>query len=152
MTRSVPDRQVLPPSARRLFERDLHATVVTTNPDGTPQVSLVWVELDGDDIVFGAEGWRRKVQNLRRDPVAAVIVQDTCRADNGLVRFLTVRGRATIDGPGIADRFTRLMDRLARRYLGTEAYPLPNRGSRTAVIVRIRPERVGGLGPWVGAG
>lgn len=41
------------------------------------------------------------------------------------------------------------MDRAARRYLGTEIYPMPNRGSSTAVIVRITPERLGGVGPWL---
>ncbi len=48
----------------------------------------------------------------------------------------------------IAGRYTELMDDLARRYLGTDVYPMRNRGSATAVIVRTTPRRVGGLEPW----
>ena len=138
----------LPSSARRLFGSDRHATVITINPDGTPQVSMVWISLDGDDLVFGAEQRRRKIQNLRRDPTVAVLVEDTERAANGLVQYLTVRGRSKIIGPGVPKEFDALMDRAAQRYLGTDVYPMPNRSSPTAVIVRITPDRIGGVGPW----
>jgi PPOX class probable F420-dependent enzyme len=139
---------LLPPSARRLFASDRHATVVTVNPDGTAQVSMVWIGLDGNDLIFGAEQRRRKIRNLRRDPTVTAVVQDTERAANGLVQYLTVRGRATITGPGIPGEFNALMDAAAQRYLGTSIYPMPNRNSSTAVIVRITPERIGGVGPW----
>lgn len=138
----------LPDSVRELFERDLHATVVTLEPDGSPQASLVWMRVEDDELVFGAEEGRRKVANLRRDPRVTVVVQDDRAHAIGLRQHLTVTGRASIVGPGIPERYTELMDDLARRYLGTETYPMPNRGSRTAVIVRIRPARIGGLGPW----
>lgn len=145
---AVPVPARLPDEARRLFHGALHATVITVNPDGTPQASLVWMRAEGDELVFGAEGRRRKVANLRRDPRVTVLVQDEQVHAIGLVQHLTVTGRAHIDGPGIPQRYTELMDDLARRYLGTPEYPMPNRGSGTAVIVRITPERIGGLGPW----
>ena len=139
---------LLPSSVQRMFNSGQHATVVTVNPDGTPQLSMVWIGLDGNDLIFGAEQRRRKIRNLQRDPTVAVLVQDTERAANGLVQYLTVRGRATITGPGIPQEFNALMDGAAKRYLGTDIYPMPNRGSTTAVIVRIRPDRIGGVGPW----
>ncbi|WP_113698877.1 TIGR03618 family F420-dependent PPOX class oxidoreductase [Nonomuraea lactucae] len=142
----------IPKEARRLFEGSAHATVVTANPDGSPQASLVWMRVEGDDLVFGAEERRRKVANLRRDPRVTVLVQDDRDHAIGLVQHLTVTGRASVEGPGIPERYTELMDDLARRYLGTERYPMPNRGSGTAVIVRITPERIGGLGPWSAPG
>lgn len=142
----------LPDSARRLFEGDLHAAVTTVNRDGSPQTSLVWVRLEGDRLVFGAEQQRLKVRNLRRDPRVTVLVQDDRDHVIGLRQHLTVTGTATIDGPGIPDAYTELMDDLAHRYLGTQTYPMPNRGSGTAVIVRITPHRIGGLGPWAPPG
>ncbi|WP_083731302.1 MULTISPECIES: TIGR03618 family F420-dependent PPOX class oxidoreductase [Protofrankia] len=143
----------LPASARRLFASDREATVVTIDPDGTPQASLVWMALDRGSLVFGVEEHRRKVRNLRRDPRVTVIIHDNERtADgvaDGLTQYLTVRGRATLLGPGIPDELTALMDTLARRYLGTDVYPFGNRGSETGMIVRIAVERIGGVGPWV---
>ncbi|SBW18161.1 TIGR03618 family F420-dependent PPOX class oxidoreductase [Protofrankia symbiont of Coriaria ruscifolia] len=94
----------LPVSARRLFASDREATIVTIDPDGAPQASLVWMAFDGGDLVFGVEEHRRKVRNLRRDPRVTVVVHDDERtADgvaDGLVQYLTVRGRATLLGQG----------------------------------------------------
>lgn len=138
----------LPDEAKWLFDGAHHATVITINADGSPQASLVWMRVEDGELVFGAEQSRRKVTNLRRDPRVTVLVQDDRDHPIGLVQHLTVTGTARIEGPDIPQRYTELMDDLARRYLGTSRYPMPNRGSRTAVIVRITPVRVGGLGPW----
>ncbi len=141
----------LPVSAHRLFEADLHATLVTINADGSPQVSLVWVARDGDELLVGMEGGRRKAKNIRRNPRVSLLIEDAAdRTDDGtgLRQYLIVHGTATLDGPDIAEEFTALMDAQARRYLGTGRYDLANRGSRTAVIARISPDRIGGNGPW----
>lgn len=137
----------LPVSSHRLFDAARHATFVTTNADGTPHVSLMWISRDGDDLVFGVEGHRRKTANLRRDPHVTVMVEDTEDSPQGLRQHLVVRGTVTFDGPGIPDEFAAFMDRQAHRYLGTD-YPFANRHSTTALIGRIRPDKVSGIGPW----
>jgi PPOX class probable F420-dependent enzyme len=139
---------IIPQTAHRLLESDRHATVVTIGPSGAPQVSLVWIELDGDELVFGAEERKARVRNLRRDPRIAVTVEDTADGPSGLRQYLTVHGTATVTGPEIPSEFTALMERLSHRYLG-KAYPFANRGSSTAVIVRVKPDRLTGLGPWI---
>jgi PPOX class probable F420-dependent enzyme len=144
----VIEGNAVPASARRLFESDRHATVVTVGPGGEPQVSLVWIELDGDELVFGVEERKARVRNVRRDPRVTVVVEDTDDGPSGLRQYLTVHGRAKVVGPAVEAEFTALMDRLSHRYLGTD-YPFANRGSATAVIVRITPDRVGGVGPWL---
>src|SRR4051794_13213132 len=59
---------------RRLFERPVLVHVATLNPDGSPQVSAMWVELDGDDIMVNTEEGRIKPRNLRNDPRVALSV------------------------------------------------------------------------------
>ncbi len=138
----------LPESAHRLFEGDRHATIVTINPDGTPQTSLVWASRDGGDILVGMEGRRPKARNLRRDPRVTILVEDDRRDERGLVQYLLVHDKATMTGPGIPAEWTAFMDAQAARYLNGERYDLGNRDSTTAVLVRITPDRVGGIGPW----
>jgi PPOX class probable F420-dependent enzyme len=141
--------QKLPPSTHRLFETDRYATFVTVNPDDSPQVSLMWASRDGDDLVFGTEGRRVKVRNLRANPQVTVLIEDDRNTPGGLRQHLVVRGTVTFDGPGIPDRFAAFMDQQSRRYLGTD-YPFANRMSPTALIGRVRVERVSGVGPWAG--
>lgn len=139
----------LPESAHRLFEGDRHATIVTINPDGTPQTSLVWASRDSDDILIGMEGRRPKARNLLRDPRVTLLVEDDRKDERGLVQYLLVHGKASITGPGIPAEWTAFMDRQAARYLGPgQRYDLGNRDSPTAVIARITPDRIGGIGPW----
>ena len=139
----------LPPSCHRLFERPFNAVLTTINPDGSPQTSMVWASRDGDEIVMGMEGRRPKVRNIRNDPRVTVLIEDHDeRNARGLPQYLLVRGTARVLGPDIANEFTALMDRQARRYLGAEKYELGNQGSPTAVIVRVKADRVTGIGPW----
>ena len=139
----------LPESAHRLFERPFNAVLTTINPDGSPQTSLIWSSLDGDDVVIGMEERRPKVRNIRADPRVTLLIEDHDeRNPAGLSQYLLIRGRASIEGPGIPHEFTALMDRQARRFLGADRYRLGNENSPTAVIVRITVEKVGGIGPW----
>ena len=138
---------ILPSSADPLFAAARHATVVTIGPDGAPQVSLVWIERDGSELVFGVEERKARVRNLRRDPRVSVLIEDDHDDPSGLRRYLIVHGTARIVGPPVQQEFTALMDRLSQRYLGID-YPFANRGSATAAIVRITPQRIDGVGPW----
>ncbi|MCB0995889.1 MAG: PPOX class F420-dependent oxidoreductase [Acidimicrobiales bacterium] len=128
-----------------LLGSDAVAHVWTCNPDGSPQVSVVWVLVHDDEIVFGTDASSRKARNLAHNPRVILSVEDTERNERGFQRHLVLRGSARIDaGPDPG-----LMDRLAWKYLGLDRHPLALRDSPTAVIVRVSVERVSGVGPWV---
>ena len=131
--------------ADALLGSDAVAHVWTTNPDGTPQVSVVWVIAQGDEIAFGTDTSSQKAKNLRRDNRIVLSIEDTERNERGFQRHLVVRGRARIDpGPD-----PELMDRLAKKYLGLHRHPLAMRDSPTSVVVRVKIGRISGVGPWV---
>ncbi len=131
--------------ADALLGSDAVAHVWTTNPDGTPQVSVVWVIAQGDEIAFGTDTSSQKAKNLRRDNRIVLSIEDTERNERGFQRHLIVRGRARINpGPD-----PELMDRLAKKYLGLHRHPLALRDSPTSVVVRVKIERISGVGPWV---
>jgi PPOX class probable F420-dependent enzyme len=132
-------------AARRLLESDALAHVVTVNPDGSPQVAVVWVGLEGDEIVAGHLDVRqRKVRNLRRDPRVAVSVESDVTNPMGLREHLVVHGRARITEGGAAE----LLQRLAHTYLGRDVRFPPMDDPPPGVITRITVERVGGVGDW----
>jgi PPOX class probable F420-dependent enzyme len=120
------------------------AHMVTLDADGSPQVSLVWVGLDGDQIISGHLELRRKVQNVQRDPRIALSIEAEGRTEQGLGHYLVVHGRAEVVSGGAAP----LLQRLAEFYLGPGARFLPDADPAVGYVVRITPERIGGVGPW----
>ncbi len=118
--------------------------MVTLEPDGRPQVSLVWVGVDGDDIVSGHMGAWRKVVNLQRDPRVAISIEAEGRDDRGLDNYLVVNGRARVVEGGAAP----LLQSLARVYLGPEVVFPGTDDPTLGYVVRVTPERVAGVGPW----
>ncbi|MBG7603332.1 MAG: PPOX class F420-dependent oxidoreductase [Actinobacteria bacterium] len=131
--------------AEALLGSDAVAHVWTQNPNGSPQVSVVWVIARGDEILFGTDAASQKAKNLRQDSRIVLSIEDTERSERGFQRHLVVRGRAEIEaGPDPA-----LMDQLAMKYLGLERHPLALRDSPTSVVVRVKIDRISGVGPWV---
>ena len=131
--------------AQALFGSDAVAHVWTSNPDGSPQVSVVWFIAQGDEILFGTDASSRKAQNLRLDDRIVLSIEDVERNERGFQRHLIVRGRARLEpGPDPA-----LMDRLAAKYPGLSRHPLSIRDSPTAVVVRVEIDRISGEGPWL---
>ena len=131
--------------ANALLGSDAVAHVWTNNPDGTPQVSVVWVIARGDEILFGTDASSQKARNLQRDNRIVLSIEDTERNERGYQRHLLVRGSARIDpGPDPV-----LMDDLALKYLGLQRHPLAVRDSPTSVVVRVAIDRISGVGPWV---
>jgi PPOX class probable F420-dependent enzyme len=131
--------------AQALLGSDAVAHVWTSNRDGSPQVSVVWVIVRGDEIVFGCDGASQKARNLRRDPSIVLSVEDDVRTSQGFQRHLVIRGVATIDD----QPDPVLMDQLAAKYTGLARHPLALRDSPSSVIVRVEIDRVSGIGPWV---
>jgi PPOX class probable F420-dependent enzyme len=135
----------LPASARELIESDSLAHVVTINPDGTPQVSCVWVGLEGDEIVSGhLRADQRKLQNVARDPRVSLSIEGTEIQPPGMKQYLVVHGRARIEEGGGAD----LLQRLAYVYLGPDVKFPPIDDPPAGYVMRTTVERIGGVGPW----
>ena len=131
--------------AHELLGSDAVAHVWTNNPDGTPQVSVVWMIARGDQILFGTDANSQKARNLARDDRIVLSIEDVERNERGYQRHLIVRGSASIDpGPDPV-----LMDQLAKKYLGLERHPLAVRDSPSSVVVRVSIERISGVGPWI---
>jgi PPOX class probable F420-dependent enzyme len=119
--------------ARTLVERPVIANVATVDAAGHPQLTPVWIDLEGDDVVFNTARGRVKDRNLSRDPHVAVSVVDPDDPYNVLV----VRGTvdATEDG---ADAH---IDSLAKKYLGVDTYPM-RRPGEVRVKYRVHPDTV----------
>lgn len=141
----------LPESTHRLFDTDNHVVLVTVDADGAPQASLVWAELDGDQVLIGMEGYQRKAGNLRRDNRVTLVIEDDRPSRRGLTQYLVLRGTVEVEGPGIGEKWMELMDKQSQRYLGKD-FPFENRYSPTAVIARMTPEKITGEGPWAARG
>jgi coenzyme F420 hydrogenase subunit beta len=141
----VPQLRALGAPAEALLGSDALAHVVTTNPDGTPQVSVVWCAVRGDRILFVTDGAAAKVRNLRRHPLVVLSIEDEVRNREGRQRHLVVHGVATVvEGPPDP----ALCDELCRVYTGRADHPLNLRDSPTAVTVAVEIARIGGAGPW----
>ena len=134
----------LPSSARELLESDALAHLVTLNADGSPQVSCIWVGLDGDEIVSGHLMRQQKLRNVERNPRVALSVEGTVVQPPGLKQYLIVHGRARIDEGGAAE----LLQQLAHVYLGPEVRFPPMPDPPPGFVLRTTVERIGGVGPW----
>jgi PPOX class probable F420-dependent enzyme len=130
--------------ARALVESPALAHLVTLEADGRPQMSCVWVGMEGDDIVFASLGPRRKLDNIARDPRVALSIEGTEFNPMGLKQYLVVHGTARMEQGGGPE----LLQRLAHTYLGADVTFPPMDDPPPGVVVRITPERLGGVGPW----
>lgn len=135
----------LPESAKELIESGALGHLVTLNPDGSPQLTCVWIGVEGDELLSGHLGDRRKLQNVRRDPRVTVSFEGTRIEPPGLKEYLVVHGRARIEEGGAAE----LLQRLAHVYLGPEVRFPPIDDPPPGYVLRVTVERVGGVGPWV---
>ncbi len=136
----------LPQSARELIESGAHAHLVTLNPDGSPQLTMVWAGLDGDDIVTAHLYANKKVQNILNDGRVALSFECGTKSAMDLSEYLVIYGQATIEESGAAE----LLQALARVYMGPEVKFPPMDDPLPGFINRIKVERIGGVGPWTG--
>ena len=135
----------LPDAARDLVEQGRPAHLVTLNPDGSPQVAVVWVGLDGDDLVTGHLSLtQQKVKNIRRDPRVVLSLEAGTRNDHGLDEYLVVHATARLVEGGAPE----LLQRLAEVYLGPGVTFPPMDDPPPGVVCHITVDRVGGVGPW----
>lgn len=131
-------------SARKLIESGALAHLVTLNRDGSPQVSCVWVGVDGDELVAGHLPEHQKIRNIRRDPRVAVSVEGTRIHPPGLKEYLVIHGTARVTEGGAPE----LLQRLAHVYLGADVIFPPMADPPPGYVTHITIDRVGGVGPW----
>ncbi len=134
----------IPDSARALLEGPALAHLVTLNPDGSPQVSIIWVGVNGDEIVAAHMAERQKVRNIRRDPRVAISIEADTLNERGLVEYLVIHGRARITEGGAAE----ILQQLAHVYLGPGVKFPPMDDPPAGFVTHITVERIGGVGPW----
>ncbi len=121
----------LSPQELELLSEPQIATVATVMADGSPQLTPVWIDTDGEAILFNTAKGRVKYRNLLRNPKVAVTVVDK----NDFYRLVNVRGTAEIVEQGADDH----IDKLAKKYLGADSYPWRKEGEQR-VIVRVVPD------------
>jgi PPOX class probable F420-dependent enzyme len=130
--------QVIPDKYRDLFSKRAFANLGTLMPDGRPQVTPVWIDLEGDFVVFNSAKGRQKDKNVRRDPRVALSIVDP---DNPY-RYLEIRGRvAEITEHGANEH----IDKLAKKYLGVDKYPYGQPGE-VRVMYKVQPEHTTTMG------
>jgi PPOX class probable F420-dependent enzyme len=135
----------LPEAARELIESGALGHLVTLGPDGSPQVTCIWVGLDGDELVSGhLAASQRKLQNVRRDPRVTLSFEGTRIHPPGMKEYLVVHGRARIEEGGAPE----LLQRLAHVHLGPDVKFPPMDDPPPGFTMRVTVERVGGVGPW----
>lgn len=135
---------MLPESARAVLESNALAHLVTLGQDGAPQVTIVWVGLDGDEIVSGHLSEHQKVRNIRNDSRVVLSLETPNINEMGLQEYLVVYGTARITEGGAPE----LLQRLAHTYLGPDVKFPPFDNPPPGFITRIKVDRVTGVGPW----
>ena len=110
------------------------ANVATLNPDGSPQVTPVWVDFDGTHVLINTAKGRVKAKNLAREPRVALSISDP---DNAY-RYLGIQGRVVEMTEKGGDAH---IDKMAKKYLGKDSYPFRTAGE-VRLIVKIAPDKV----------
>ncbi len=136
----------IPPDVRALIESGAPATLVTLNPDGSPQVTMVWIGLDGDLLVSGHLPKNQKVKNILRDPRVAVALLAPTKSSMMLAEYAVLYGKAQIKEGGAAE----LLQRLAQVYIGPGVKFPPIDNPPPGYVAQIRVDRIDGVGSWTG--
>ena len=113
-------------------------TVTTLRADGSPHSTPVWIDTDGESVLFNTTVGRAKERHLRRDPRVSVVVLPAEDQQSG---YVSVTGTAELNEEGAVDH----IDKLAKKYIGQDKYPYLQPGERR-IIVKIKPEKIDSLG------
>jgi PPOX class probable F420-dependent enzyme len=132
----MPRTDRLSPGAVKLLQEKQIANLATTMPDGSPQVTPVWVDVepDGSHVLVNTADGRVKTRNAERDPRVVVSVVDS----NDFYRYAIVKGTIVERRHEGANEH---IDAMAKKYIGADKYPWHQPG-QTRVILRIKPEQV----------
>ncbi len=131
---------------RDLIESGCLAHLVTLNRDGSPQVTCVWIGLDGEDIVAGHLPRNQKVKNIDRDPRVVISLETESKSRLGFTEHAVLYGHAHIEAGGAPE----LLQRLAGVYIGPGVKFPPMDNPPPGYVTHIRVDRIDGVGPWTG--
>ena len=121
-------------SAIGLFKGKNFAFISSLMKDGSPQLTPVWIDYDGQFLLVNTAEGRTKQKNFARDPRVAISVVD----QNNPYNMVSVRGRVVDQTTNGADDH---IDKLAKRYLGADKYPFRTPDEKR-IILKIMPEKV----------
>lgn len=121
-------------AVRKLLEGPNFAHLGTLMPDGSPQVTVVWVNLRGEHILINTAEGRQKPRNIRRDDRVALSVVN----QENPYQTVAIRGRVVELAHDGADEH---IDELSKKYLGQNSYPFRQPGEQR-ILVRIEPQYV----------
>jgi PPOX class probable F420-dependent enzyme len=130
--------QAIPDKYRDLFTKRAFASLATLMPDGRPQVTPVWCDIDDDLVLVNTAKGRQKDKNMRRDPRVALAIIDP----ENPYRYLEIRGRVVEITENGADAH---IDKMAKKYLVAEKYPYRS-ATEQRVIFKIQPEHTTTMG------
>ena len=122
---------ILDDVARAVLDGPHVATIATSNVDGRPQSSVIFVKRDGDTVLFSTIKGRLKTRNMMRDPRVSLLVRDTATG-----RYVEIRGNVDIT----EDPEKSMLYDMYDRYMGGATPPPEPEAER--LIVRITPVRV----------
>ena len=128
----------IPDSHAVLFNKKAFGNLATLNADGTPQVTPIWVDMEGGFVFFNSARGRRKDKNVRRDPHVAISIADPANP----YRYLEIRGRVVEITEKSADDH---INRLAKKYLDKDIYPFRQPGE-VRVKYKVEPEHISKVG------
>jgi PPOX class probable F420-dependent enzyme len=136
----------IPDSVREVVASARLAHFVTLNSDGSPQVTCVWVAIEGDEIVMAHLAEYQKVKNVRKDGRVALSIETDKVNAQGLNEYLVVYGDASVQDGGAPE----LLQSEAFVYIGPGVKFPPMPDPPPGFVIRVRPRRYSGVGSWVG--
>jgi PPOX class probable F420-dependent enzyme len=129
----------IPPTLRNILQDKAYGHVITTNKSGSPQVSMTWVDVEGDEVLINTNDARTKTLNLKRDPKIIVSVQDRNNPQSYAIFY--GKAKAIVDDVGNAH-----INKLSKRFVGVDKYQSRVPGEKR-VIIRISVDKIGGFAP-----
>jgi PPOX class probable F420-dependent enzyme len=132
MTAKIPEKYL------DLFSQPAFASLATLMPDGSPQVTPVWCDFDGEHVIVNSARGRVKDRNMRNNPHVALSVMDP----KNPYRYLEIRGKVTEITEKGADEH---INKMAKKYMNVETYPYRS-PDEVRVIYKITPERFSSMG------
>jgi PPOX class probable F420-dependent enzyme len=132
MASTIPDQYL------DLFQKKAFANLATLMPDGSPQVTPVWVDFDGTHVLVNSARGRQKDKNMQKNSRVALSILDP---DNPY-RYLEVRGTVEAITEDGADAH---IDKMAKKYMGKDTYPY-RRPDEVRVVFKIRPTKTSQMG------